>query len=324
MTRCPRSFFLILLVFSTSLAIAQDKQAARRSLRQMLLQRFDKDGDGTLSASERAAARAAVAARRAGIGGSVAPQRMTWKVAGLDREALVYLPTKPTARGAPVVFGFHGHGGTARNAARTFGIQKLWPEALVVYMQGVPTPGRLTDPDGKRNGWQHAAGVLNDRDLKFFDAVLTTLREKQQIDESRIYATGHSNGGGFTYLLWCYRPDLFAAIAPSSASARSLWTTHPHPIPVMHVAGEKDPLVKFQWQRRAMERVRAINGCVKEGTQWAKLCTLYPSPTNHAPFIALIHPGTHKYCTDAPPLIVRFFKEHARKIPASIRSSDGP
>ncbi len=319
MTRCTRIFFLVLLVFSTSLAIAQDKHAARRSLRQMLLKRFDTDGDGVLSASERAA----VAARRAGVGDSGTPQRMTWKVAGLDREAFVYLPTKPTARGAPVVFGFHGHGGTARNAARTFGIQKLWPEALVVYMQGVPTPGRLTDPDGKRNGWQHAAGVLDDRDLKFFDTVLTTLRGKQHIDESRIYATGHSNGGGFTYLLWCHRPDVFAAIAPSSASARSLWTTHPQPIPVMHLAGENDSLVKFKWQQRAMERVRAINGCVKEGTEWAKLCTLYASPTNHAPFIALIHPGTHKYCLDAPPLIVRFFKEHARKIPARTNSPDG-
>jgi len=84
----------------------------------------------------------------------------------------------------------------------------------------------------------------------------------------------------------------------------------------MHIAGEHDPLVKFEWQQRAMERVRAINGCDKAGRTWAKQCTLYASPINQAPFIALIHPGTHKYYQDAPPLIVRFFQEHARKPPA--------
>ena len=35
---------------------------------------------------------------------------------------------------------------------------------------------------------------------------------KFKIDEKRVYATGHSNGGGFTYLLWTCRPDAFAAL----------------------------------------------------------------------------------------------------------------
>jgi polyhydroxybutyrate depolymerase len=40
------------------------------------------------------------------------------------------------------------------------------------------------------------------------------------LDVKRIYCTGHSNGGGFTYLLWLARGDVFAAVAPSSAAAR--------------------------------------------------------------------------------------------------------
>ncbi len=54
---------------------------------------------------------------------------------------------------------------------------KHWPEAIVVYMQGLNTPGALTDPDGKRPGWQKTFGDQGDRDLKFFDAVLATLRK---------------------------------------------------------------------------------------------------------------------------------------------------
>jgi len=58
----------------------------------------------------------------------------------------------------PVVLVFHGHGGTARYAARTFALHRHWPEAIVVYPQGLNTPGRRTDPEGRRPGWQHAAG----------------------------------------------------------------------------------------------------------------------------------------------------------------------
>ncbi len=41
---------------------------------------------------------------------------MTWKVDGVERQAIVYLPTaKATSGKAPLVFAFHGHGDDARN-----------------------------------------------------------------------------------------------------------------------------------------------------------------------------------------------------------------
>jgi hypothetical protein len=56
------------------------------------------------------------------------------------------------------------HGGSMLNAARTLGYHTRWPEAIVVYMQGLNTPGRLTDPEGRQPGWQHAVGDQGDRD----------------------------------------------------------------------------------------------------------------------------------------------------------------
>lgn len=243
------------------------------------------------------------------FGAAAEPRHQEWTVDGLTREALLYLPTKPTEQASPVVFGFHGHGGSMQNAARTFQIHELWPEALVVYMQGVPTPGRLTDPEGKRNGWQHDAGDHDDRDLKFFDAVFKTLKDEHKIDENRVYATGHSNGGAFTYLLWGQRPDVFAAMAPSAASSRSIPSLKPKP--AMHIAGENDQLVRFAVQELAMEAVRRINGCQATGETWAAGCTLYPSTTG-TPFVSFIHAGGHKYPGEAPALIVKFFKEQVR------------
>src|ERR1043165_9330197 len=67
-----------------------------------------------------------------------------WKVDGIVREALIYVPSTAKTNAAPIVFAFHGHGGTMERAARMFGYETEWPEAIVVYMQGLNTPGKLT------------------------------------------------------------------------------------------------------------------------------------------------------------------------------------
>jgi polyhydroxybutyrate depolymerase len=229
-------------------------------------------------------------------------------VDGAQREAFVYAPPGAKAAAAPVVFVFHGHGGTALSAARQFPMHRVWAEAISVYMQGLNTPGRLTDPEGKKPGWQHGVGAQGDRDLHFFDAVLARLKQEYKVDPARLYSTGHSNGGGFTYLLWAERGDLFAAMAPSAAAAaESLPKLKPKP--ALHMAGEQDPLVKFEWQQRTMEAVRKLNGCAEQGTPWGNERTLYPSKTG-TPFLAWIHPGGHIVPPGAPEVIVKFFKEH--------------
>ncbi|MEJ5995100.1 hypothetical protein WG904_11785 [Pedobacter sp. Du54] len=40
---------------------------------------------------------------------------------------------------------------------------------------------------------------MNGRDLQFFDAMRKTFKQDYKVDGKRIYATWHSNGGGFTY-----------------------------------------------------------------------------------------------------------------------------
>lgn len=245
----------------------------------------------------------------AGLSATEALARREWKVDGVVREALVYAPAKAKTEVVPLVFVFHGHGGTMNNSVRTFAIHTLWPEAIVVYPQGLNTPGRLTDPEGKKPGWQHGTGEQGDRDLKFFDAMLASLKADYQVDEKRLYSTGHSNGGGFTYLLWAARGEQFAAFAPSGAAAAASLAKLKS-APVLHVAGETDPLVKFSWQKLTMDALRKLNQC-GEGQPWGKYCTFYPSKIN-APVVTFIHPGGHQFPSDAPPVMVRFFKEHAK------------
>jgi polyhydroxybutyrate depolymerase len=240
--------------------------------------------------------------------GALAPRQ--WTVDGVVREALVYTPPQAKTNPAPVIFAFHGHGGSMNNAARMFGYHTLWPDAIVVYMQGLNTPGRLTDPEGKKPGWQKDVGDQGDRDLKFFDVVLASLAQDSKVDARRIYATGHSNGGGFTYLLWAARGEKFAAFAPSAAAGvRALDSLKAKP--VLHVAGEKDPLVKFAWQQQTMDALRKLNQCGK-GQPWEgeKGCTIYSSKVG-APLVTFIHPGTHQFPATAPDIILKFLKEHS-------------
>ncbi|HEY1173565.1 MAG TPA: prolyl oligopeptidase family serine peptidase [Verrucomicrobiae bacterium] len=277
--------------------------------------------------------------------------RREWKVDEVVREALVYVPERAKTNTAPVVFVFHGHAGSMQNTVRTFRIHTLWPEAIVVYPQGLNTPGRLTDPEGKKPGWQHGAGAQGDRDLKFFDAMLTSLKKDYKVDGKRMYSTGHSNGGGFTYLLWATRGEHFAAYAPSAAaasaigrelsldqkstaysvpkdeaarsnpadkasavekSASAVANMAPKPQPFLHLGAENDPLVKFAWQKSTIDRLREFNQC-GDGKPWKDEngATQYLSKIG-APVVVYLHDGGHKFPDKGPELIVKFFKENAQ------------
>jgi polyhydroxybutyrate depolymerase len=233
-------------------------------------------------------------------------------VEDVTRTFLLHTPEGDKTKPAPLIFAFHGHGGGMTQAAKSFHLHTAWPEAVVVYPQGLNTPGQLTDPEGKKPGWQSQAGILGDRDLKFFDALLAHLKATHPIDPKRIYSTGHSNGGGFTYLLWAERYEVFAAMAPSaSAGLKSLPRLKPKP--ALHIAATNDPLVKYAWQSRMIEALKGINGC-SSGQAWElePHCTLYPSATG-TPLITALHEGGHKYPPQAPAVIVKFFQAHAQK-----------
>lgn len=234
------------------------------------------------------------------------PRIMRWTVGDTVREAMVYIPATAKTKATPVIFAFHGHGGTMQNMYRGRGFEKLWPEAIIVCPQGLNTPGQLIDPQGKLPGWQKDPGDMNDRDLHFFDAMLKTLRQDYQVDDKRIYVTGHSNGGGFTYLLWATRGDVFAAVAPSAAVAGRL-VSMLKPKPAMHMMGEKDPLVKPEWQKVMCNQVLRINSCSDQGQPYDSYATLYPSSTGN-PVVLYVHPGGHVYPQEANAVVIKFFK----------------
>ena len=237
-------------------------------------------------------------------------KKMTWTVGGVSREALVHLPQGSGS--APVIFAFHGHGNTdLMFASKAFETQ--WPEALVVYPQGLPT-------QDDRPGWQTSVGEVNkktgikDQDLKFFDAMLTTFENNYNANTQQVFAHGWSAGGMFVYnVLWAARGSKFVALCPAASLLNT--TSGKITIPVMHVGGTFDPTVDFTYQQKTVQTVRNLDQCSENGTTWATgengvLGTHYPSSISD-PVLFLKYDGGHDYPSNIPPLIVKFFKQVA-------------
>jgi polyhydroxybutyrate depolymerase len=248
------------------------------------------------------------------------PKHMNCTVGGEKREALVYAPSITLKDGKlPVVFAFHGHGGNMQGTAQLMHIQTVWPGAIVVYPQGLKGRPSPVDPQGLKPGWQVEANQANvgNKDLEFFDAMVETLRQKYSVDDTRIYSTGFSNGGTFSYLLWAERAQTIAAIGEV---AGRLWESEQltQPRAALAIAGRNDTTDLFALQQKTInEKARpadnatgpgqqcAVPGGAQSGTQ----CTHYSS-TTHTPVKTQIHPGAHVYPSWAPQEIVDFFKAH--------------
>jgi len=257
------------------------------------------------------AAAAALLALPATTGaGSRAGIAMHWTIDGVQREAIVFAPVPTSGAVRPaVVFAFHGHGGTAQRAARQMHLQSVWPQAVVVYAQGLDSPTPL-DPSGLQPGWQFKSGDSNGRDLKLFDAMVATVKQRYRIDPRRIYTTGFSNGAIFSYLLWAERAKTIAAVG-SVAGLLDASETLTVPRGLIAVSGKQDGVSPFSAQMQSVERARQVDHATGSGVPCGQGCTFYASPGgNTTPVKTLVHAGGHVYPPWAPLSIVRFFKAH--------------
>jgi polyhydroxybutyrate depolymerase len=237
----------------------------------------------------------------------------TWTVDGVKRTALVRVPAGASGQLA-VVFGWHGHGGRSTQSAGRWGYAEIDTTSILVFPQGLPTVSPLVDKEGRMPGWQTSVESEGGRDIKLFDAILADLKKENPVDARRIFSMGHSNGAAFSYLLWQARPEVIAAIGSVAGGLRAD-SKALSPMPVIHVAGEKDPLVKFAWQQATFAAVKRFNACTEEGKPWAKEgvleATIFTSAKG-APLVTAIHSGGHEYARGSTELIVRFFKENPK------------
>ncbi len=165
---------------------------------------------------------------------------------GMQREFVLYIPESYTGEEAvPLVLNFHGYGATD--------VQQMWygdfraiadtAGFIIVHPQGTLLNGVTHWNVG---GW--TIGSTTD-DVGFVAALLDSLEAQYNLDASRIYATGMSNGGFMSFLLACQLSDRIAAIASvaGSMTPETYNACNPQrPVPVMQIHGTADPVVPYE------------------------------------------------------------------------------
>ncbi|MEO0340788.1 MAG: PHB depolymerase family esterase [Bacteroidota bacterium] len=85
-------------------------------------------------------------------------------------------------------------------------------------------------------------------DIDFISQLIQTLAQDYNLDLSRVYSTGLSQGGVMSYILACNIPDQIAAIASvAGVQTKNLdWMcTAERPMPVLHIHGTVDAVVPY-------------------------------------------------------------------------------
>jgi polyhydroxybutyrate depolymerase len=169
----------------------------------------------------------------------------------------------------PVVFCFHG----------------LGQDAVMFCVLGADMPKKsdaagfiLVMPNGYANSWNGGtccgdAATQKLDEVGFVRAIFAEISEHLNIDLTRVYATGLSNGGYMSFRVACEASDLFVAVAPGAGAIGStdigggtntdsdITACTASGISVLAIHGTEDGLVSFDLHKPSLDRVAMANGC---------------------------------------------------------------
>jgi polyhydroxybutyrate depolymerase len=161
---------------------------------------------------------------------------------GEKREYLLYVPrTYDRRRSTPLVISMHGAGlwGAAQKETSRWNDLADEQRFIVVYPSGVGGKGVRV--------WRAELGAGLVKDVRFISELIDTLNASYNIDSTRIYANGLSNGGGMSFVLSCTLSDRIAAVG-MVAAAQTLpwrWCTDQRAVPMIAFHGTADPEIPY-------------------------------------------------------------------------------
>lgn len=177
---------------------------------------------------------------------SYAPNRTNGAIvsSGQRRDYLLYVPhsynsTKPT----PLVISLHAAALWPATQAQISQWNQLADARgfIVVYPSGTTLSGTATGVLPFRVWLSQPEAVLR-ANVRFIAELIDTLKATYNIDSSRVYANGFSNGGAMAFALSCRLSRRIAAVGTVSA-AQDLpwsWCDAPRPMPLINFHGTAD------------------------------------------------------------------------------------
>lgn len=138
------------------------------------------------------------------------------------------------SRAAPLIVAMHGFLGTPRNMRTKTQLNQIARQQgfVVVY------------PSGRKRKWNDGrTPALTVDDTGYITALTDNLVRQGMASRSRIFLTGHSNGGGMAMRLACEKPGHFSGIAVVATKVpRNYQCKSGQPVPAIFFHGTEDPI----------------------------------------------------------------------------------
>ncbi len=162
-------------------------------------------------------------------------------VAGVTRTFTVAIPDPYDPEvPRPLVFGFHGLGGTGAGYYIPGGLS---PAPIVIGPNAEPAGG----------AWNTVG------DLEFVDAIVAAVGDELCVDLSRVFASGYSNGGFMADAVACQRSDLFRGVAVMEGGSAGGFGCGQTGMWIMH--NQDDMTVPIDYGNTLRDQWLAANGC---------------------------------------------------------------
>jgi len=199
----------------------------------------------------------------------------------LSYDVTVRLPAQP--EGAPLVFVFHGLGGSAERISGPLGVDQLVADGMVVV---VPDSG-----SGAFSEWQTGVLPEENADLQMFYDLLGCAHRGLGIDLDRVFATGMSAGGLWSSFLVLHASEWLTAAAPFSGGFVGYPPTTARQIPIMLTWGGPTDLAQgIDFHRTSTD------------------LSYYLNEFGH-PLAECVHDMGHWIPQEAPDMLSRFFRD---------------
>ncbi len=156
-------------------------------------------------------------------------------VLGSGRYVIVMPGSERSETPYPTLFYYHGYGQSADLVLKNNALLKL------ASARGV----MLVIPDGLNRSWSNVGAPSERRDeIAFTKDILKDVQSRHDLDKSRLWASGFSQGGSMAWDVACYMGEEFSAFFPI---AGSFWRPHPvtceNPVNIRHIHGLSDRVV---------------------------------------------------------------------------------
>ena len=181
----------------------------------------------------------------------------------IPRQYKVYKPAAYTGQSPwPVVYCIHGYTMTIDNQISVTAMNSVADTGhfFVVYPQGlmIPSQWSMEGLPATAPGWNYG-GLTETDDFGFLSRLMDTIENSFNIDRSRVYLTGFSNGAQMSYALTCRFPERIAAMAGVVGKMVDTIFSQCRDAqakPVMTIHGTIDPCVDYYEDPGALETVK--------------------------------------------------------------------